>query len=135
MKPQGFTLIELLIVLLIIGLGWFTILPRLDMSQNGEEQPLQRANELLSEAVAKATSANTLQRIYLVSGGNQLEWEESEVRLPASLSRAEINGEQATGRRHSFVIYPAGHMDEVELVLTDGTRLESNPLKAELRRE
>ncbi|WP_291319819.1 prepilin-type N-terminal cleavage/methylation domain-containing protein [Desulfonatronospira sp.] len=137
MNPQGFTLIELLIVLLIVGLGWFTLLPRLDMSDSSRQDSLYPVNELLRKAADEAAATNTLQRVHLAPGRDLLQWGELEARLPASLSRAEINKEQArgSGREASFLIYPAGHMDEVALVLVNGQHLRASPLDPRLRTE
>jgi len=44
-NTAGLTLVELLIVLFIVGLGWFTLLPRLDPTRpSGSSAPLHEMN-------------------------------------------------------------------------------------------
>ncbi|MDZ7762791.1 MAG: hypothetical protein U5L00_21390 [Desulfovermiculus sp.] len=133
MRASGLTLIELLLVLGIIGLGWFTLLPKLDGVPMGPEARLDKVNTLLFQAGQEALQSHARQRITLTLGSTEVRWKEQEARLPAPISRVHINGRQAAGTRPGFAVYPTGHMDELNLRLQDGELLQSRPLARELR--
>ncbi len=132
MKEKGLTLAELLIVLLIIGLGWFTLLPRLDLSVSGSQDNISNINTLLAQAGEKAAATGTFQKIYLIPGLNYVEWKQRRFELPSPLSSGEINGQRATREKFAFVVYPSGHMDELNLFLANGKQLRSIPLLREI---
>jgi len=132
LKQNGLTLAELLIVLLIIGLGWFSLLPRLDLVGSGDQDNIKNINTLLTLAGEKAREINTFQSIFLIPGQNYLEWEQRRYELPATLSSAEINGHRTTGQKSAFTVYPAGHMDELNIFLVNGKQLRSRPLLREI---
>lgn len=125
---HGMTLIELLLVLLIIGLGWFSLVPNLDLNTAAEQDNLKQVNDLLLQAGQQAVRSNTLQAITCTLGEEALHWKSQTAKLPAPLSRAEINGKQATGTKAVFRVYPTGHMDELSLRLSGGKHLQSRPL-------
>ncbi len=135
MKNQGLTLIELLIVLAIVGLGWFTLLPRLDIAGDRNQNQLEKVNALLLQAGQEALWTNSLQQINLSMGQDTVIWQEQEQTLPAALSSAEVNGRRATSRQLAFFIYPGGHMDEVRLLLQNGQQLKARPVANKLRLE
>ncbi len=130
MRERGHTLVELLLVLFIVGLGWFTLLPRLDPSSR--EGELDTINTMLHRAGKRAVDTYAVQRVRLFPGRDYLEWEQDRFPLPAVLSGGEINGRRMTGQESSFALYPSGHMDEVNLLLTSGERLRSRPLMREI---
>ncbi len=127
MNKNGLTLTELLIVLLIIGMGWFTLLPRLDLTQETND-PLHQINTLLESAARTAQKTHSRQGIILFPGRDFFEWNDRKAQLPDVLSRAEINGKPMSGTRELFFIYPTGHMDELFFVLSNGSKFRSRPL-------
>lgn len=129
------TLIELLLVLLIIGLGWFTLLPKLDLGTPGEQDNLKQVNDLLFHAGLEAVRNHALQTVSCTLGQQEMHWKGQTASLPAPLSKLEINGEQATGTKAVFRIYPTGHMDQLSLRLSGGKQLRSQPLARKLRIE
>lgn len=132
MNQQGLTLVELLVVLLIVGIGWFSLLPRLDVWENNNS-PLSELNSMISKAAHESMKSGLRQDIFFVSGQNYVKWGEQVQELPGYLSRVEVNDQPATGSRWSFSIYPAGHMDQLVMIMTDGVRLESQPLAPSIR--
>ena len=134
MNQKGLTLTELLIVLFIIGLGWFTLLPRLDMTRESND-PMHYVNILLQTAGEKAISTNTRQQIFLIPGRDFLEWNNQRHDLSGTLSRAVINGKPVTRTRQAFNVYPTGHMDELFLVLSSGEGFRSSPLALRIAAE
>lgn len=127
MKTTGFTLIELLMVLFIVGLGWFALLPRLDLTRK-HTSTAEQINLFLESARQTAVSTSTRQQILLIPGRSFLEWNDHKQDLPAVLTRARINSKPVTGTDESFNIYPAGHMDELSFVLSNGQKFQSRPL-------
>lgn len=127
MKQKGFTLTELFIVLFIIGLGWFTLLPRLDLTDKTSD-PMHQINVLLESAGKTAVQNNVRQQIFLSPGRDFVEWNDKKYYLPAILSRAKINGRPVTRNAEPFNIYPTGHMDELFLILAGGEEIRSRPL-------
>lgn len=127
MREHGLTLIELLVVLFIIGLGWFTLLPRLDVS-SAKNDPVHQINSLLESAAHTARYTSTRQRLMLFPGRDYVEWNDQKAELPGILSMAKINGKPVSGSSQEFSVYPAGHMDALLIVFTDGAEFNSRPL-------
>lgn len=128
MRAAGLTLIELLLVLCIIGLGWFTLVPRLDMSDPSKRDGLDQVNALLFQAGQEAIRSHARQKVSLNLGHAQMHWKDQKAALPAQVSRVEINGRQVSGTNPAFTVYPTGHMDELLLRLRGGKQLHSLPL-------
>ncbi|MFN2267155.1 MAG: Tfp pilus assembly protein FimT/FimU [Desulfonatronovibrio sp.] len=131
MKTPGFTLIELLIVLFIVGLGWFSLLPKLDLTQK-HVSTVEQINLLLESARQAAVNTNAHQRILLIPGQNFIEWNDQKQDLSAVLTSAMINSKPLTGSAEAFNIYPAGHMDELSFILSNGKKFKSSPLLAKI---
>ena len=132
---RGFTLFELLVVVTIIGLGWFALLPNLDLADPDRADPLTRLNIHLDQVRNRAMALNRAQPLVLTAGKDLMIWGEEEFVLPSTVSRCEINGGPPPGLRYNFWIYPDGHMDQVTIELGSGHTLTGDPLKAGFRVE
>lgn len=117
---------------MIIGLGWFALLPRLDLAGQEDKDKISSINALLDHAAEKASATHTFQKIILIPGQNYIQWEKHALELPSILSRGEVNGIEITGVQSAFAVYPAGHMDELNLFLANGQQLRSRPLLREI---
>lgn len=121
--PVGLTIVELLIVLFIVGLGWFTLLPRLDPTRpSGPDAPLHEMNAFLAQAANAAVQAGRFQLIQLdpVSGG--LTWNDASHSIPSPPSRCTLNGSPCPRPSTPVRIYPQGHMDRLLLDFPGGAR-------------
>lgn len=132
MRSAGLTFIELLIVLVVIGAGWFALVPRLDIATRNQEGPLGEVNALLIRAGHQAVWSGVRQRISVHLGYKVVEWGRETAELPAAVSRTTINDNQVYGSQATFSIYSTGHMDELSLWLTGGEHLRSQPLARSL---
>ncbi|CCO23257.1 prepilin-type N-terminal cleavage/methylation domain-containing protein [Maridesulfovibrio hydrothermalis] len=127
-RCRGLTFIELLIVLVIVGMGWFTLVPNLDLAGDKEADDISLVNALIYEGRAVAVSTDTRQTIYIGFEKGVVEWGDEVATLPASVSSGHYNEEPIDGDGVNFAIYPEGFSDEVRLVLSDGMTLVLDPL-------
>lgn len=121
--PGGLTIVELLIVLFIVGLGWFTLLPRLDPTRpSGPEAPLHAMNVFLAQAAETAAQTGRSQVVHLdlVFGG--LTWNDATHHMPSPPSHCILNGSPCPHPSTSVRIYPQGHMDRLRLDFSGGAR-------------
>ena len=132
---RGLSLLEILVVLVIFSIGWFAVLPNLNLlTPDGKQnQPLERLNAFLAGVRLQATRTNSIERFSITPGESFLVWREEKVRLPATVSRCLVNGRQFFDRVTEFRLYPAGNMDDVRITLDDGQVLSSNTLAGEFR--
>ncbi|WP_052507001.1 prepilin-type N-terminal cleavage/methylation domain-containing protein [Desulfonatronovibrio magnus] len=124
---RGLTLVELLIVLLIFSLGWFALLPRLDLTRATPDS-WQTLNSHLTAIRQAAIESGVRQKISFAPGQDYFQWQDERLRLSAPVSRIMVNSQQALSGPSNFFIYPTGHMDEVLLVLSTGESMRSEPL-------
>lgn len=129
-SSSGFSLLELLVVMAIIGMGWFSLAPRLDLASREEDNPLAKPNALLEKARDEARETGLGARLAVVIGEEALTLGESSERLPGRVVSVSVNDETPPGREAPFRIYPEGAMDLVEITLANGETLVSNPLTA-----
>ncbi|WP_027720799.1 pilus assembly FimT family protein [Maridesulfovibrio zosterae] len=127
-RSGGLTFIELLIVLVIVGIGWFTLMPNLDLAGNKEENHINLVNALIYEARAEAVETDSRQYVFINFEDGFIQWGEEKVSLPSSVSSGHFNEEPMSGDGMDFTIYPEGFSDEVRLVLSDGLTLMLDPL-------
>ncbi|MBI9112665.1 Tfp pilus assembly protein FimT/FimU [Maridesulfovibrio ferrireducens] len=127
-RLSGFTFIELLIVLIIVGIGWFTLMPNLDLAGNGEEDTLNLVNAFVYKARTDAVETDSRQTLYIDFENGILRWKEEETALPGKVVSGHLNEEPLGGEGVDFSIYPEGFSDEVRLVFTDGVTLVLDPL-------
>ena len=118
-SPQnnaGLTLVELLIVLFIVGLGWFTLLPRLDPTASpGRAEPLHQANAFLERVRHAAVQTGRFQEIRLDLASGALDWNGAALGLPNPVTRCTLNGATCPHPVVQVRIYPQGHMDQLHL--------------------
>lgn len=128
LSSGGLTFIELLIVLLIVGMGWFTLMPNLDLAGDKGDDDISLVNALIYEARNEAVDSDSRQIIYVSFEKGLVRWNEEEVALPDSVSSGHFNEEPIDGDGVGFTIYPEGFSDEVRLVFNNGLTLVLDPL-------
>jgi hypothetical protein len=130
------TLIEIIVVLCIVGLAWFTLLPRLNLGQgeSGSRIPgnYPEVNSFLAEARRKALAEGVMQRIEGALGSDKLVWGKAEIRLPRAVTAIAINGQAVPDRKFVLRVHPSGAMDNVELTLSGGEELSARSLACRL---
>lgn len=127
---RGLTLIEILVVMAVVAMGWFMLLPRLDVARSGDAftRTLDAVNVQL-DAVREAALRDGLpQTVEVALGEDTLRWRDTEMTLPETVSRMLVNGENPGGLRMVFHIHPCGITDEVRVVLGNGAALKITPL-------
>lgn len=137
-RSHGLTLLEVLVVLSIVAIGWFTLLPSLDMNVTSAtfDTELDDANQLLLQARTRAMSTCTIQEVRLKAASSRIAWGDREADLPSMVSNIHVNGERHPARRNfAFRIYPSGSMDEVEIDLSNGDELQGDVLNVSLYQE
>ncbi|WP_031386766.1 MULTISPECIES: Tfp pilus assembly protein FimT/FimU [Desulfonatronum] len=138
-SPQsnaGLTLVELLIVLFIVGLGWFTLLPRLDPTRpSGSNAPLHEVNVFLAQVRSTAIETGRFQAIRLDPTSGVLSWNEATHRLPTPPGRCVLNDSPCPHPAAHFRVYPQGHMDRLRLDFSSGERWTTADLDVRLINE
>lgn len=124
----GLTFIELLIVLFIVGMGWFTLMPNLDLAGDRDDDSLSTINALIYEAKTEAVVSDSRQYVYIDFKNRLLKWDGEEVSLPAEVSSGHFNEEPIDDDGVEFIIYPEGFCGEVRLVFADGVTVVLDPL-------
>ena len=129
-RPRGFSLIELLIVLFIIGIGWFSLLPSLNLSRpaRAEDAVVKELNDFLLTVRDVAVTEYKTQKLTIKVGGSALLWGEESFTLPGAAVRCKVNDHPSEGLDYSFRVYRDGIMDDVQLALTNGADLKSDVL-------
>lgn len=120
-RARGLTLVELLIVLLIVSLGWFTLLPRLDPTRPDQaQQPMQAMNAFLAQVADAAFAQGRLQPLRLDPRQSRLSWNEKSHDLPAAVNGCTINSRPCPSRNVLLRVFPGGYMDNLELRFSTG---------------
>ncbi len=127
-RSSGMTFIELLIVLVIVGMGWFTLMPNLDLAGDGDADVLSQVNSFVYKARNTAVDTDSKQILYIDFEEGFLQWGEDQVSLPGTVLSGHLNEEPLDGEGVDFFIYPEGFSDEVRLVLEGGVTLSLDPL-------
>lgn len=134
-NPQsGLTLIELMAVLLIVSLGWFTLLPRLDPAgpSAARDKPLPEMNELLAEAAKAALATGRFQEVLLDRRTGFIEWGDTRVSLPSAVAECRINDQPCPPHEAHLRVYAHGFMDRLVLTLFSGESWISADLTARM---
>lgn len=135
-SSAGLTLVELLIVLFIVGLGWFTLLPRLDPTRPaGGNAPLHEMNVFLDQVRDAAVQGGRFQVIRLDPATGVLAWNETTHSLPHPPGRCILNDSPCPHPAAHFRVYPQGHMDRLQLDFTSGERWTTADLDVRLTNE
>ncbi|SMF34302.1 pilus assembly FimT family protein [Desulfovibrio gilichinskyi] len=124
----GFTFIELLIVLIIVGIGWFTLMPNLNLAGSKEKDSLNLVNAFIYKARSEAVETDSKQTLYIDFEKGLVKWKDGEIALPGRIVSGHLNEEPLGGDGVDFSIYPEGFSDEVRLVFADGVTLSLDPL-------
>lgn len=132
-SARGLSILEILVVLVIFGIGWFAVLPNLNLLNSGPSRnvAVERLNTFLANVRAQAMRTNSIERFTLTPGERTLVWREEKAPLPGVVSRCLVNGRQYFDRVMEFRIYPGGFMDDVRITLDGGQVLSANTLAAE----
>lgn len=131
----GFTLVELLVVMLIIGMAWFAILPRLDITRRNAESDAEKLNEFILQVRETAMNKQTIQKVVVTPGKEELFWGKEKLKLSASVSTCRVNGDEPILKEFAFFVYPEGMMDKVRMELLSGEVLVSDALNAAFARD
>jgi Tfp pilus assembly protein FimT len=124
------TIIEILVVLVIFAVGWFAILPNLDLMRatDSRNTGLEEFNTFVAQARLMAMKNNLVARLTVNPGRKAVAWDGASVNLPATVRNCVVNGRQFFDRPTEFRIFPEGSMDEVRITLDGGQVLRSNTL-------
>ncbi len=131
-------------VLCIVGMGWFTLLPKLNMSNR--EADTRKALDLFLEKIRdEAVTSYEAQEVSFTLGERKLKWAPTnatrpqdeepdyvEVELESNVARCMINGLKPPELDIRFHVYPGGFMDGVELEMSSGQVLVSSPLQTRM---
>lgn len=136
LDASGLTLMELLVVLLIVAMGWFTLMPRLDPTDPAaaESRPLLEVNALLARAAETACSSGRFQELRLERHTGRMIWGEEAVRLPTAVAECRVNEAPCSEADTTFRIYAHGWMDRLALGMYSGERWISADFTARLSR-
>lgn len=129
----GLSILEILVVLVIFGIGWFAVLPNLNLLNSGPSRNLdvERLNSFMANARAQAMRTHSIEQFTITPGERTIVWGEKKANLPGAVSRCLVNGRQYFDRVMEFRVYPGGFMDEVRITLDGGQVLSANTLAAE----
>lgn len=122
-SQKGMTFIELLIVLVIVGMGWFTLMPNLNLAGGKDTDVINRVNALVYKARTEAVVSDTRQTVSINFKDGTIQWADSREDLPAGVSSGHYNDQPVADTGIDFIIYPEGFCDEVRLVLRNGMTL------------
>jgi prepilin-type N-terminal cleavage/methylation domain-containing protein len=135
---EGFTLIELLIVLLIIGIGFMSITPKLFENVVEPNKKVAFFNDLLTKYAEKAIdkgypitlegSKTSLKIIVKDEEENNDKKEEIDIPFDTTMSSFEVNGEKFFSNEFDINIYPDKICDHFIINFSDDTSIESIPL-------
>ncbi len=127
---RGLTLFEILIVLLVLSFGWFSLLPRLDVtrSEGGRGGIYKELGDFPDQVRREAETSCRQQTVAGSLSDDRLTWGDKSFKLPETVMSSVVDGEQPRDRAFQFRIYPCGVMDNVELTLASGRRLHSRTL-------
>lgn len=132
----GFTLLELLVVLFIVGLGWFTFLPKLDMSiGGGAGGGLDSVNKFLGSVKEQAERTYSVQKVSVPLGGAALSWGDKVQNLPTPILSCRLPDQVSYLSSTTFFLefYPDGHCSRAILALEGGEVFVLDPLTAVFR--
>lgn len=101
-RSGGFTFIELLIVLVIVGMGWFTLMPNLDLAGDSEEDSLNLVNAMVYEARNKAVDSDSRQFVVIDFENGLVKWGEEEAKLPDTVISGHFNENPVDGEGGSL---------------------------------
>jgi prepilin-type N-terminal cleavage/methylation domain-containing protein len=137
---KSFTLIELLIVLLIIGIGFMSITPKLFEGVVEPNKKVSFFNDLLEKYAKKSYKegfpitleiSKNVSKI-TVKGDNKEKKndkkEEIEIPFDTLINSIEVNGERTFSNNYSINIYPDKICDYFIINFNDDTSIESIPL-------
>lgn len=126
---KGFTLLEILIVMIIAGLGFMTIAPKI-----AENTILSNKTEVFFEDIIEShlkTAAELNTRVFVTGfvGSSSLVLESGErVQIPAGeVKEIMINHDYAGSSEFRIYFYTDGIFDQFEMTFKDNEKLESVP--------
>lgn len=126
----GFTLIEILVVIFIVGIGWFSLMPNLEISKKNND-PVDDMNKLLELASNAALANNSIEQLEIDLNKNSIKWNEQTLSVPFDIKNVRVNSNDFTNNedRHIiFSVYPEGFVDNIVLSISSGKELVSAPL-------
>jgi len=134
---KGFTLIEILIVLVIVGIGIFTVIPKISERVIREKPEIDFFNNLIEEHLKEAKQNHAPVYFEGFKGSeNIVEYSGKRIKIPLGLTVAsvEINGKDVEKLDFKIYIYPQGVSDYFKITLSNDEILESIPLLLKVRK-
>ena len=138
-NDKAFTLIELLIVLLIIGIGFMSITPKLFENVVEPNKKVAFYNDILSEYSKKAyekghpiilegskNSSKLIVKNEEIENNNDIT--EIDIPFDTQMDSIEVNGEKFFASKFYINIYPDKLCDHFVINYNDDTSIESVPL-------
>jgi prepilin-type N-terminal cleavage/methylation domain-containing protein len=134
--PKGFTLIEILIVLVIVGIGVFTIVPKITERKIKPSPELDFFNNLLEQhyILAKQNGKPVYFKGFKGSE-NFVTYEGKTVKLPfGTVSSIKINGKAIEKLEFKIYVYPDKISDYFKITLSNDEIIEAIPLLLKVRK-
>lgn len=133
---NGFTLVEILIVLVIVGIGVFTVVPKITERVIKQKPEIEFFNNLL-ETHLKYARQNRAPVYFkgFKSSENIEPFEGKKIKIPNGLtiSSVKINGKEVNGLEFKIYTYPDGICDYFQITLSNDEIIESIPLLLKVR--
>lgn len=130
-KLAAFTLLELIIVLFIVGLGWFSFLPKMDIaSKKGGDTSIESMNAFLQTIKEQAEKSYMTQSAALSLGSATLTWGDKEKKFSSPILSCKLIDQPFRLASITYLLkfYPDGHSDRVMIALEDGGLFVLDPL-------
>lgn len=126
---KGFTLAEILIVLVIMGLGFMTIAPKLAERTILSDSSVVFFNKIIKNNLKTASDLGKQVFITGQKGSPEVTlYDGKTADIPAgSVSSALVNEEPTDGSSYRIYFYPDGVFDQFELKISDGSTIEGIP--------
>lgn len=137
LNRKAFTLIEILIVLVIIGIGVFTIVPKITERKIKQAPEIDFFNTLLEQHYIIAKQHDKPVYIKGFKGSeNFLTYEGKTIKLPLglSVSSVKINDKLSDQLDFKIYVYPDGISDYFKITLSNDETIESIPLLLKTRK-
>lgn len=127
----GFTLLELLVVMIIVGLGFVTLAPRLAENTVSGSPTEKLFNDTIASHLSMAKELNRQVFIKGTKGSNSLTLADGKtVKIPVgNIFESRVNGENTENSTYEIYFYPDGLFDEFELKTQSGKLIKSDPMR------
>lgn len=133
-QDSGYTLLELTVVIFIVGIGWFSLIPHLDVS-NEVERPIHKINKLIKSASVSDMAKNSIEKVAIDFKKSSFSWNSHVETLGCNIDQIKINSyhKKKKDKAIHFSVYPDGFVDNVIIQASTGEKFVSDPLLCKLR--